>query len=293
VRRLVALAVTVVLAPTLVWTVFNGLRGTGGQSLPGVAGDYLVATYWHFDLGQSSAYSDSGIRDVMIGALPADLGLVLGGVFFGVVLGMAGGLIVASRPGSIRARGVEVGGAVVMSSPPYWFGFAVLILFAPGTGEIAKLPFVSGLMDYDELAGTPWGYIKALWMPSLLVGLPLAAAVLRMTSVTLRDAAGEEFLRTARAQGLREGRVMRRPALPLAIAPIAALTGANMALLVTNVALVESAFNIPGIYREIRSVYSFADLPMIQAMVIETTVLIVVANTLADLIQAAVDPRLR
>ena len=89
VRRLVALAVTVVLAPTLVWTVFNGLRGTGGQSLPGVAGDYLVATYWHFDLGQSSAYSDSGIRDVMIGALPADLGLVLGGVFFGVVLGMA------------------------------------------------------------------------------------------------------------------------------------------------------------------------------------------------------------
>jgi ABC-type dipeptide/oligopeptide/nickel transport system permease component len=189
-----ALALTVVLAPTLVWTVFNGLRGTGGQPLPSVAGDYLVQKYWHFDLGRSSAYSDTTM---------------------------------------------------------------------------------------------------ALWMPCVLVGLPLAAAVLRITSATLREISGEEFLRTARANGLTELRVMRRHALPLAVAPVAALTGANMAMLVTNVALVESAFNIPGIYREIRSVYSFADLPMIQAMVIETTVLIVVANTLADLIQARMDPQLR
>ena len=136
-------------------------------------------------------------------------------------------------------------------------------------------------------------YVKALWMPCVLVGLPLAAAVLRITSSTLHEIAGEEFLRTARAKGVSEVRVMRRHALLLAVAPVAALTGANMAMLVTNIALVESAFNIPGIYREIRSVYSFADLPMIQGMVIETTVLIVVANILADLIQARTDPRLR
>jgi peptide/nickel transport system permease protein len=132
----------------------------------------------------------------MIGSLPADLGLVLGGVCTGVLLGMAGGLVVALRPGTVRARALEV-------------------------------------------------------------------------------------------------RVMRCHALPLAVAPVAALTGANMAMLVTNIVLVESAFNIPGIYREIRSVYSFADLPMIQGMVIETTVVIVAANTLTELIQARIDPRLR
>jgi ABC-type dipeptide/oligopeptide/nickel transport system permease component len=127
----------------------------------------------------------------------------------------------------------------------------------------------------------------------VLVGLPLAAGVMRMIVVTLRDAAGEEFLRTARAKGLSERRVLRRHALPLAVAPVAALTAATMPILVTNIALMESAFNIPGLFREIRSVYSFADLPLIQAMVIETTILIVAANTFADLIQARLDPRVR
>lgn len=292
-RRLFALAFTVVLAPTLVWIVFNGLRGTGGQSLPSVAADYVVQTYRHLDFGRSSAYSDSTIADVMIGALPADLGLVLGGVATGVLLGMTGGLVIALRPGTLRARALEFVTAVVLSTPPYWLGFVVLIWFAPGTGYVLEVPFVSALMDYPDEGADLAQYVKALWMPSVLVGLPLAAAVLRITSSNLREISGDEFLRTARAKGLSEPRVMRRHALPLAVAPVAALTGANMAMLVTNVALVESAFNIPGIYREIRSVYSFADLPMIQGMVIETTVLIVVANTLADLIQARMDPRLR
>jgi predicted exporter len=70
-RRLVAVVLTVVLAPTLVWTVFTALRGTGGQSVPGVALDYLVTTYWHFDLGRSSAYSDVTFADEMIASLPA------------------------------------------------------------------------------------------------------------------------------------------------------------------------------------------------------------------------------
>jgi peptide/nickel transport system permease protein len=292
-RRIVALVLTVVLAPTIVWTVFNALSGTGGQSAPGVAADYLVTTYWHFDLGRATSYGGDSIAAQMVAGLPADLGLVLGGVCAGVGLGMLGGLLTALRPGSASARALELSTAFVLSTPPYWFGFVVLIFFSPGTGYVLQVPFVSGLMDYVDFSEDPLGWVKAMWMPAVLVGLPLAAAVLRMTAATLREVAGEDFLRTARAKGMRERTVVRRHALPLAVAPVAALTGANIAMLVTNVALVESAFNIPGIYRQIRSVYSNADLPMIQAMVIETTVVIVVANTLADLIQAAVDPRVR
>jgi peptide/nickel transport system permease protein len=158
---------------------------------------------------------------------------------------------------------------------------------------VLEIPFVSGLMDYQDGEYGLLGWVKALWIPWLLVGLPLAAAVMRMVVLTLRDAAGEEFLRTARAKGISDRRVLFRHSLPLTVAPVAALTAATMPLLVTNVALMESAFNIPGLYREIRSVYSNADLPLIQAMVIETTILIVVANTLADLIQARLDPRVR
>jgi ABC-type dipeptide/oligopeptide/nickel transport system permease component len=100
-------------------------------------------------------------------------------------------------------------------------------------------------------------------------------------------------VRTARAKGLTPARVLRRHALPIALAPVAAFTGATMPLLITNVALMESAFNIPGIYREIRSIGSFADYPLLQGMIIETTVIIVVANMIADAIQARLDPTVR
>jgi peptide/nickel transport system permease protein len=292
-RRFGALALTIVLAPTVTWVVFNGLRGTGGQPLYDVAWDYVVTTYWHFDLGTSPAYYGGKVSEVVKYTLPADLAMVGGGIAAGIGMGTAAGLACIAWPGSIVSRALQMVGALVLSTPPYWLGFLVLIWFAPGTGYVLEIPFVSGLMDYEEAEYGLLGWVKALWMPWVLVGLPLAAAVMRMIVVTLREAAGEEFLRTARAKGLSDRRVLSRHALPLAIAPVATLTAATMPLLVTNIALMESAFNIPGLYREIRSIYSNADLPLIQAMVIETTVLIVVANTVADLIQARVDPRVR
>jgi len=276
-----------------VWTVVTGLNAGTGQSLPDIAADYAVQTYWHFDLGVSGSYYGTPVSEVVWFTLPADLAMVFGGVASGVLIGLAGGLVCATLPGSWLARILHLLAAFVLSVPPYWLGFMALIFFAPGTGYVLELPFVSALMDYEDLTEHPLGWLKALWLPWILVGLPLAAGVLRMTTITLRDVVGEDFVRTARAKGLRHRTVVRRHALPLALAPVAALTGANIALLVTNVALMESAFNIPGIFRDIRGVYSHADLPLIQAMVIETTVLIVGANMVADLVQAWLDPRVR
>lgn len=292
-RKLAALALTVVLAPTLAWTVFTTLNGSADESLVPTAADYVVTTFWHLDLGRSVSYGDLPVSTIVWWSLPADLSMVLGALACGIAMGVLGGVIAVTWPRSAPVRALELATAFVLSSPPYWLGFMVLIFFAPGTGYLLEVPFVSGLMAYVPLTEDPLGWLKAMWMPWVLAGLPLAAGVLRITAATLREAAGEEFLRTARAKGLRERTVMRRHALPLAVGPIAALTGANMALLITNVALMESAFNIPGIYREIRSVFSYADLPLIQGMIIETTFLIVIANMLADLVQARVDPRVR
>ncbi|MEA2292046.1 MAG: peptide/nickel transport system permease protein [Solirubrobacteraceae bacterium] len=289
-RRLAALAATVVLAPTFAYTVFNGLSGTADRPLPAFAWDYAVTTFWRLDLGRSESYQEPVAR-VVAWSLPVDLAMVLGGIATGVLLGVAGGLLCAARSGSVGARAAQGLAIFVLSSPPYWMGLMVLVFFAPGTGYLLEIPFVSGLMEYTPLTQDPLMWLKGLWMPWLMVGLPLAAAVLRMTAATLRDALGEEFLRTARGKGVSERRVLTRHALPLAAAPVAALTGANMAMLITNVALMESAFNIPGIFREIREVASFTDWPLLQAMVIETTVLIVVANMAADTIQARLDPR--
>jgi peptide/nickel transport system permease protein len=292
-RRFVALAATLVIAPTVATTVFSWLSDRlGGESAIGYAWDYLVQTFWHFDLGFSSTYETS-VAEVIRDTLPSDLAMVLGGVATGLALGLAGGVVCALRPGSIFARAAHGLVLFVLSSPPYWLGFMMLIFFAPGTGYLVQIPGLSGLGEYVPLTADPLRWLQSLWLPWLLVGLPLAAAVLRMTESGIRDALGEDYLRTARAKGLSDARVIRRHALPLAIAPVAALTGANMALVITNVALMESAFNIPGIYREIRQIASFSDWALLQGMLIETTAIIVLANMVADGVQARLDPTVR
>ena len=292
-RRFVALAATVVVAPTVATTIFSWLSGRlGGQTAFGYAWEYLVQTYWRFDLGISSTYRTS-VATVIRETLPSDLAMVVGGVAAGLGLGLAGGLLCAIRPGSLLARAAHGLVLFVLSSPPYWLGFMVLIFFAPGTGYLLQIPFVSALGQYVPLTRDPLDWLQSLWLPWLMVGLPLAAAVLRMTEVAIRDALGEDYLRTARAKGLSDARVIRRHAFPMAVAPVAALTGVNMAIVITNVALMESAFNIPGIYREIRQIASFGDWPLLQGMIIETTAIIVLANMAADAVQARLDPSVR
>ena len=132
-----------------------------------------------------------------------------------------------------------------------------------------------------------------MWIPWLVIALPMAAFICRISDSSLRDVLDEDYLRTARAKGVREARVVNRHALPVAIAPIALMAGVNMATLLINLALTEAAFNIPGLYRLIKPALYSHDVPVIQAMMLEGVVLIVVANFLADAVQAALDPRVR
>jgi peptide/nickel transport system permease protein len=291
-KRLVALAATVVLAPTVTFTVFGGLSGTLGEPAPAAAWHYAVRTFWHHDLGRSATYQGP-MGDVLHWTLPMDLAMVGGGLICGIALGMAGGVVLVARHGTRTAAALQAATAALLACPPYLLGFAVLVLFAPGTGYLLQLPFVSKAELYGEMPTTAAGWAKELWLPWLLVGLPLAAQVLRMTASGIREALGEDFVRTARAKGLSTARVIRRHALPVAMASIAALSAANVAILITNVILVESAFNLPGLYGDVRHVQSYNDTDTIQVVIIQSTILIVVANMLADAVQARLDPTVR
>jgi ABC-type dipeptide/oligopeptide/nickel transport system permease component len=103
----------------------------------------------------------------------------------------------------------------------------------------------------------------------------------------------EDFLRTAWAKGLTERRVVNVHALPVAGPAIAAMTGVNVSTLLINVAVIEYAFSIPGLFRVIYTAVGLEDVPVLEAMVVEGVVLIVLANFVADAIHARLDPRLR
>jgi peptide/nickel transport system permease protein len=291
-RRLFALAATLVIAPTFAYVVFGSLAGTLGESVPASAWDYMTRTFWHFDLGYSDRFNGP-MRQAIAWTLPVDTAMVVGSLVVGFVLGVTGGLSAASRPGTFRSRGIQVLAAIMLCCPPYFLPLMLLVLFAPGFGKLIELPFLSVPNTYRDEPHSFFGWMHMLWVPILVVALPVAAQVLRMTLVAVRDADGQDFIRTARAKGVTEGRVLRRHILPLALAPIATLTAANVALIVTNVTLVESAWNLPGLYRELRDVAALQDTDTVQVLILETTFFIVVANMLADAAQALLDPRVR
>jgi peptide/nickel transport system permease protein len=291
-RRMAALAATVVIAPTFAYIVFGALSGKLGESVPAATGDYVVTTFWHFDFGYSGRFNGP-MSDVLAWTLPVDVTMVVGSLLLGMALGVAGGLVAVARAGTFVGRALQGLAIFLFCCPPYWLPFLFIILFAPGVAQLVEIPFLSTPNLYRDEPHAFFGWLRLLWLPMLMVALPVAAQILRMTVVSVRDVGDQDFIATARAKGLSEGEVLRRHVLPLVLAPVATLTAANVALVITNVTLVEAAWNLPGLYRELRDVASLQDTDTVQMLIIETTVFIVVANMLADALQAWLDPTVR
>jgi peptide/nickel transport system permease protein len=218
---------------------------------------------------------------------------MFGALLFGVIGGLAAGSIMAVAPRSLPSRVLGVAAAFVLSSPVYWLGFVALILFSPGFGAVLHVPFVSEVSGYRPFTEDPLAWLQAMWLPCVIAGAPLYAACARMTTGSLRSVLQDDALRTARGKGAGEGRVLRRHAIPLAAPPVIALVAVNTNLLLTNVALMETVFNIPGSLRFVQRALANRDVDLAQALVVEATVLIVLANFLADATHAWLDPRAR
>ena len=243
-----------------------------------------------------SSYRASTITDMLTERVPVEVALLLGGLILGTLGGIVGGRWCAIRPYSRRTKVLHFVTAMQLATPVFFQALLVLFYFSSNVSEFIRLPFLSGQGDYVPPGEDPIGYLKAMWTPWLLAALPLAAFVLRITESTLREDLQEDFVRTARAKGLKERRVVNRHALPVAGPAIAAMTGVNVSTLLINIAVIEYAFAIPGVFLVIRTAVSpmpAPDIPVLQAIVIEGVVLIVLANALADAVQARLDPRVR
>jgi peptide/nickel transport system permease protein len=210
----------------------------------------------------------------------------------GSALGIAGGIVCVRRRGAIVARLLEGLAAVFLCAPVYFVGFLVILLFAPNVGAPIPVPLVT-TNTYRGLSEDPWQWLRALLVPWLVAGLPLAAMCLRMVRATLPEVLGEDFVRTATAKGLRPRRVTVRHTLPVVLPATLALVGAYVPVLLANVILVEAVFGIPGIYRLIPGAVDGRNFPVLMAIVIVGSILVVVANAIVDVTHAALDPRVR
>jgi peptide/nickel transport system permease protein len=307
VRRLLAVAVVVVLAGSLAFVVVGSL--TNGVTLWAQAAHlpgFLSDSFLHHDFGYSGFYQEAW-WEVMRGGMGIDLTLVVAGLVIGNVVGVSAGLRAGAERRSARDRAYTVASAGVLSLPVYWFGFMILTLFAPESGYVVQIPFLSEYGGFVPFSDSPLHWLQSMWVPCLVVAAPLAAMSYRMTRAALAEAGDEHFVRSARAKGVHERRVWRRHALPPALPPVLSLAAVSMALLVTNVILVESAFNLPGFFKQADVGQFLGEQPgaqnlgltaapppdVIHLLVIEAAAIIAVGMVLCDIAQAWLDPRVR
>src|SRR5919204_1738368 len=297
VRRLLSVAAVVVAATALVFTVFYAFRPervSDGTGYPHQLGRFLDRVFLHFDFGRSQdrLLSFQPVAPLLRHSFPADLSLVAGGLVVGTALGIFLGAVATKRRGTLVARGLDGFAAFGMSAPVYWVGAMFVVFFHPQVGKFARLP-ISEPNTYEPLTHDPLAWLQALWLPWIVLGLPLAAITMRMLRATLTETLDEDFVRTARGKGLTARRVMRKHAIPAASAPVISLVGVTMGTLIVNAILLEYTFSIPGMFSLMTRAMGQADLPVIEGVAIGGAFLVVCANLLADLVHAWLDPRVR
>jgi peptide/nickel transport system permease protein len=289
--RIAGVAVVVVATTACAWLLFHALRPElfrgSDQSLP----KYLERAFLHFDFGRSEQGGQRPVADLIREGLPADVSLLAGGLVFGVGVGVAGGIACARRPRGLLSRAAQGVAMVALCAPVYVVGLMSLLFFG---SDIGVIPFGIGIpLRYVEFGDSPSGWLGALIVPWIVLGLPLAGMCLRVMLGQMVEAGDEDYIRAARAKGLGEWTVLRRHVAPAALAPTAMLASAAMPLLITNVVLVEQVFSVPGVFRDLTHSIGTANTTLILGMTAVGSFLIAMTTLLFDLFLVWLDPRVR
>jgi peptide/nickel transport system permease protein len=243
----------------------------------------------HFNFGYSF-YSGASVLSLIKDRLPATLSLTLGAAVIWLVMGIPVGIASAIRRGSVLDR-LSMGVALVfVSMPVFWLGLIVLFLFANDIGQFHVFP---GANTYVGLTTNPVKWFTSLLLPWFVLAATSAAIYSRVLRGSLIEAMGEDYIRTARAKGLRERRVIWRHGVRSAITPVLTIFGLDVGALLGGAVITETVFDIPGIGRLNYEAIVHSDFPIVQGTVILAALFIVVANIVVDIAYAYLDPRVR
>ncbi len=289
--------------PTQRATQFAG-RGATPQSIAAVVqrlglakpwydqfGHYLNRLVLHGDLGTDFSTSAS-VNSELLSRLPITASLAIGSAVLWLLIGVPFGILAATKPRSIRDRLATVFSLTFYSIPTFVLGLLLLLVF------YYLLTLKAGLHwfpfgGYVPLTENPWEWFHHLILPWFTLALVYAASYSRVTRSSMLDVLGEDYIRTARAKGLSERRVVYRHALRSALTPIVTILGIDLGGLLGGAIITEVIFTLNGIGEfSIRAVNN-GDLPVISATVLVAAGFVIIANLVVDILYAVLDPRVR
>jgi peptide/nickel transport system permease protein len=250
---------------------------------------YMKKLVLHFDLGYSF-HNDEPVKATILDRLPATISLTVGAAVIWLVSGILVGTISAIRRGKLIDR-LSMGIALVaISAPVFWLGLVALFLFAD---DVGKFPIFPGAGSYVPISEDPGMWFGSLVLPWFVLAASFAAFYARLLRGNLIETMSQDYIRTARAKGLTERRVIFRHGLRSAITPVVTAAGLDIGILLGGAILTEAVFNIPGVGRLVYDSIRDADLPMIQGTVLLGAFFIIMMNLVVDVLYAFLDPRVR
>jgi peptide/nickel transport system permease protein len=266
-------------------TIYEAKRAELGldRPLPIQYVDWLGKTV-RGDLGTSTRDRQpvtQGMRD----RLPVTLELAGLAMLLALVIALPAGIISALKPNSkwdIVSSLVAFGGIAI---PHFWFGILLIYLLAV---VLRWLP-PSGYVPFSE---DPVQNLTRMVMPALTLGLGLSAVLMRQTRSSLLEVLHQDYMTTARAKGLAQKAVVLRHALKNALIPVVTVLGLQLGLLIGGAVITESIFSIPGIGRWAVDSITTRDFPVVQAVSLVMAIGVLLANLVADIAYAYIDPRI-
>jgi peptide/nickel transport system permease protein len=229
------------------------------------------------------------VKGLIAERLPVTISLTVGAAVLWVVAGVGIGIISALRQHSFLDRASMGTALVLISAPTFWLGLIVLFVFAQDIGKFKIFP---GAGTYVGLTSHPWGWFTSLIMPWFVLASGSAAIFARLTRGSLIETMKEDYIRTARAKGLPERKVVRQ-GVRSAINPVVTLLGLEIGTLLGGAVLTETVFNIPGVGKLAYQSIIDSDFSVVQGTVLLAALFIIVANIVVDIGYAYLDPRVR
>lgn len=237
------------------------------------------------DLGVSIT-SRSSIAASIASRLPNTILLAFSSMLLALAIAIPVGIISATRRNSVADYVSLTGAMIGVSMPSYWLGLLLLLQF----GLRWKVLPIWGVGSF---ANGPWDFFSHLILPSVTLGTSLAALLARLTRGAVLEVLSQDYIRTARAKGLREQYVLYKHALRNALIPVITTAGLQLGYLLGGAVIVESIFSWPGLGRLTIQAIQKRDLPVIQAATLVFAVSFVAVTLLVDVLYVFIDPRIR
>ncbi|MCA9861872.1 MAG: ABC transporter permease [Thermomicrobiales bacterium] len=272
--------------PTVSSSAREQLREAMGLTAP-LPVQYLtwLGNLFQGDLG-TSMRSGKPVSELLLASLPITVELAVLATLIATAVAIPLGVISAVRRDTGVDFAARVGGLIGLSLPSFWIATLALLFTSKVFGWVPKTRFISPFED-------PFGNLQQMILPALALAIQLMAIEMRMTRTTMLEVLGQDYVRTARAKGLSEQLVILRHGFRNAAIPLVTLMALDVPFLFTGALFTEVIFAWPGMGRLFYAAAERRDYGILMAIIMITSTLIILANILADVLYAVLDPRIR